>query len=666
MRVRAHGLRKHGACAVHSTMHALFFPSLCPAASHSSALQQAVANVWMEFRLTGCNNAIGSTNGTCRDRDETHSKNETHKRKDPMHKLKLIASIVTLLLTTLAPAHAAHVWIESEAPAEMPELASLGNWGKPEFVSDQLLMLMFVNKDADKMPEEGITIRYSFEAPEAETYELWNRVVFSGIRAPFRWRINGGDWTANSQGEQPIRNIRELGRWNPLGWTPMGKAELKEGPNSLEIFIERGFMGQKEIRYVSDAMLATTEPFQPNFKYKPGDTTWRDEKAERAAANVFALPVDEAGQARTEITLSGLWQYAPYDEGKVTEVDRKKPVEAYPPVERLNWYGIDIPNNRNSQYWDHRYCHRYVLRTFVDVPEDYDDDSAYLLFEAVSLINTLFVNGEKVDDFSIHYGQWQADISGHLKAGQKNEILVVVKDGFYALRESAQKGTVSDFYYAPWSDWGRSQGFTMRLDFPIKGNDRTGLFDEVKLATMDGPVYIADVYVNPFPITQKDVEFEVVLHNPTGSRQDVTIKGDVDRLGNEGAEDIVSLGATAAQVPANGQTTVTIRIPSEKLDLWWPTRPTLHDVDLTVSTGNKVVDACSERFGNREWEIRGNQFYINGMRKHLRTNAMHGGTRAGSSAEAALADWREAGINMFRRRFQWSWHHLKSPRELLG
>ena len=45
MRVRSHGLRKHGACAVHRRMHALFFPSPCPPASHSSALHVGMQGV---------------------------------------------------------------------------------------------------------------------------------------------------------------------------------------------------------------------------------------------------------------------------------------------------------------------------------------------------------------------------------------------------------------------------------------------------------------------------------------------------------------------------------------------------------------------------------------------------------------------------------------------
>jgi len=577
---------------------------------------------------------------------------------------KLTSLTLPVLAIMCSIGNAADVWIEAEDPVAMPKQASLADWGKPELVSGKLLMLVFAKNDLENVPEEGITVTYQFEAPERGQYELWNRVVFSGIRAPFRWRVNGGPWTANSQAEQPIRNIQELGYWNPIGWTPMGRTELNAGTNTLEIFLEKGFLEAKELRYISDVIFATTKPFRPNFKYAPDDLSWQDEKSRKAAATIHALPADQARRARVQLPLNGLWQYAPYDEGAVTEQQRLRPVEDYPPVDQLNWYGIQIPNDRNEEYPDHRFCHRYALRTFLNVPMDYDGDSAYLLFEAVSLINSLFINGQKVDDFSVHYGQWQADISHYLKAGERNEILLVVKDAFYAIAEKNGK-TVSDSYYVPWDSFTRSQGVTMRFDFPVKGSNKTGIFDDVKLVMADGPAYISDVYVNPFPITKKEVEFEVVLHNPSDAASDVTISGNVDRLGENGIEQIENLAETTARVPAGGETNVKIRVPARNLELWWPDRPTLHEVELALSVGGKLADQWSERFGNRQWEIRGNQFYLNGMRKHLRANLMHNGTQRNVTAQQALAEWRRAGINMFRRRFQWSWYDQESPREML-
>ena len=582
-----------------------------------------------------------------------------------MNKLSLVLVTLILLAITSCVGRADHVWIEAENPLQMPSQASLADWGKPELVSGQLLMISFARNQLSAVPDAGITVSYRFQAPKSGQYELWNRVVFSGIRAPFRWRVNGGPWIANSQQGQPIRNIQELGYWNPIGWTPMGSADLKAGQNTLDIFLEKGFLDAKDLRYISDVILASTEPFRPNFKYAPDDSSWCDEKAREAAGKHYTLPKDRTGKPRRQINLNGLWQYAPYDEGAITEEQRVQPVQDYPPVDRLHWYGIELPNDRNDEYPSHRFCHRYVLRTFVDVPEDYRGDSAYLLFEAVSLINSLFVNGKKVDDFSIHYGQWRADLSGHIKAGERNEILVVVKDAFYAIAERDGK-TVSETYYFPWDNFTRSQGVTLRFDFPVKGSNKTGIFDEVKLVAVDGPVYIADLYVDPFPVSRGEIEFEVVLRNPTGSAEDVILRGDIDRVGQNGAEDLEALPATRARVGARGETTVAIRVPSKKLELWWPDRPTLHEVDLQLSMHGRIVDTWSERFGNRQWEIRGNQFYLNGMRKHLRANLMHNGTKHNTTAEQALADWRRAGINMFRRRFQWSWYDKQSPRELLA
>ena len=68
-----------------------------------------------------------------------------------MHKLNLWQALL-IFVATMAAARAEHVWIEAERPVDMPKLASRSTWGEPDLVSDQMLVLQLIKKDADGAP----------------------------------------------------------------------------------------------------------------------------------------------------------------------------------------------------------------------------------------------------------------------------------------------------------------------------------------------------------------------------------------------------------------------------------------------------------------------------------------------------------------------------------
>lgn len=172
--------------------------------------------------------------------------------------------------------------------------------------------------------------------------------------------------------------------------------ELNRGRNTLEIRLRESHQDDKSnIRFYADAFVFQKGGFRPNFQYAPDDGGWRDSKAKVAAQQTFTLPADRAREPRVEIVLDGAWQYAPYDERIALEENRTDFADEYPDATGASRYGYQVPNNRNQQHPDHKFAHRYLLRTQVDVPAAYDSSSYFLRFEALSLINTLFVNGER-------------------------------------------------------------------------------------------------------------------------------------------------------------------------------------------------------------------------------------------------------------------------------
>lgn len=586
---------------------------------------------------------------------------------------RLLPSLLALICAGLAqaqtqdsqPAPASpFVWIEAEKPDSVPDQLTAGGWAKPELLSGEVLQAQFDNKNIDSMPET-IAISYTFQAPEAGAYDFWGRFVFT-IRSDFQWRVNGGEWQTNSEDKQPLTNTQELNFWNPIGWSPMSESvQLKAGENKLEIQLRKEDRDDKDnFRFIADAFAFQKGGFQPNFKYAPGDTSWRDESASAAAGQVFVLPAEQAEEPRVEMALDGAWQYAPFDERIAYEATRTEGEKEYPDLTNLNWYGYNAPGNRNDQHPPHQYSHRYILRTQLEVPETYNGSSFVLRFEALSLINTLFINKQRVDSFDIHYGQWQVDVSDHLKPGQTNEILLVVKDPWYALgyHSNEEPGELAQISYVPWSLWNQNQGVTGKLDWPIKGSDQTGIIDSVFLVATGGPVYVDDVFVKPFPITEQSIEVDVTLANRSDQPREVSAR--IALVPAEGGDPVVDPAEVKGKVEANETTTLTVRFPSEGIGLWWPEDPTLHHAVTTVSEGGQVIDRQETRFGNRQWEVREDQFFLNGVRQHLRANLTNYGSQAKGDLNKVLEEWRAMGQNMFRRRFQFPWNGL-SPREML-
>jgi len=579
--------------------------------------------------------------------------------------LTAVSLIISTPFGLLAAQNA--VWIEAESIESPPAPAETGAWGNTDYISGELLSLQIPGKEQGAIPEEGLLLTYPFEIREAGNYELWNRVGFENIRTPFSWRINDGDWQENSQAEQPITNVQELGFWNPIGWTRMGRVDLKPGSQTLQIRVERqlsvdqsGEQKPGDIRYLSDAIAIVPPGWQPNFRHEP---TWEPDTKidQQAAAHLFEWEAD--GKPRQTLDLDGLWQYAPWDEiGPITEATRTSGVKRLPDLTGLTWYGIEVPSDRNEVRPEFLFNHRGIYRTRVAVPKALDGHAFHLNFEAVNLIASLFVNGQKVDDFGVVYGQWQPDVSHYIKAGETNDIAVVVKDQFYALTEGDDGVSMRHSQYVPMSLFHRNQGVTMRFDYPVKGAVRTGLVDSVSLIAT-GPAYVEDVFIKPFPITRQELEIDTTVVNRSETTSTVTLRSRIDPW-NDQTSGSLTLREQQVEVQAGGAKSVTSTASTEALELWWLYEPKLYQLISEVVADGQIIDRKVTRFGVREWEQRGNQFYLNGVRQHLRADLTHYGAGE-EDLDEVVADWQQNGANVFRLRFQWPWAGM-SPSETLG
>ncbi|TVR46619.1 MAG: hypothetical protein EA425_16960 [Puniceicoccaceae bacterium] len=589
----------------------------------------------------------------------------------PFAKFRRLLPLSLMLPVLDFTAQAEPIWIEAEAAEERPAAASIGAWNEADLLSAGRALMVFLEpaQAERQIPETGLILRYTFEAAQSGPHELWNRVGLENVRSPFEWRVNGGSWTANNPEDHPSIDVVETAFWNPIGWTRMGEAELTAGSNTLEIRLtrrtgsnDRGEVRTLPVRYVSDALVVSPEPFVPNHHHRPDSTAWRTDREDRAAAQVFSLPTAAPGE-RASVDLDGLWQFAAWDEqGPIDEASRPRGVATLPELDRLHWYALEVPGDRNRGLPQFAFNHRYLLRTRVDVPADLAGRSFQLDLREFNLVATLFINGRRVGEEAIVYGFWTPDVTGFIRPGETNEIVLVMKDAFYALQPDNEGRSLRHHNYIPMSLFQQNQGTTMRLDFPVKGADETGILDGATL-TASGPAYVGPTVVTT-SVRDNRLVAEATLSYPGSRPLTVEVHGRVESWPDGGSALLTFPTRTVTLEPEGSET---IRLEAnrpESLDLWWPDRPRLHSLVIELHAGDRRLDTATTRFGFREWEVRGNQFYLNGLRWNFRADLTHYGAPATADLDAIRDRWAEHGQNMFRHRFQWDWAGMRNREAL--
>ncbi len=427
---------------------------------------------------------------------------------------------MVLVLRTAAPA-GDFVWLEGEKPSSSNyRNIDVTSWAGHAYLSDgKWLRIQIAAGDVEKtVPKEGIVLGYDFVAPSAGKYEVWNRIGYEFVRSPFSWRVDNGPWQEVKPTDLTI-DLMLLTDWNELAWCKCGLADLAQGKHRLEIRLQRWFKTannqreEQQIFYCSDALCISKDPFRPNGKFKPG-TPYQDKQDTAAGKHVFKMAAGGKAGERVETPLTGLWQIARWDELTVKEGERARPIESMPGAEQLHWYGIDVPGDRNEKRPDFSYCHRYLYRTRVEAPADLQGRAFFLHFGSTSLIASVIVNGQFCGANAAPFTIWDCDVTKAIQAGKTNEILVAVKDAYYAAT------TPRDIFNMPMGFF-QFQGASNRFDFPVWSHMQNGIIEPVSLVAV-GNVYVSDVFAIP-SLKKRQLGLEITLHNASSAPVSVVI-----------------------------------------------------------------------------------------------------------------------------------------------
>ena len=368
---------------------------------------------------------------------------------------------------------------------------------------------------------------------------------------------------------------------------------------------------------------------------------------------------------RQELCLNGAWRFQPvpvpdghvWDQGVLPELPppadekwERVPIKIPSPWNANHWgngpktgAGTAKPYAPDSVYypsypepWIH-YHMAWMERAFR-VPESWPEGRRLVLhFESVAGECQVWVNGRKVGEHFDKYLPFDVDVTDAVARDAGNTLRVGVRS--YRLFDKRD------------SKYGK-----MTAPYPNGSNsDRlSGIWQDVSLVCLPA-VRVADAFVKPW-LDLDTLEAEVTVRNDSDRAFAAEVSADVFAWVNEAGnspldapvpkwrlgDKALSLSVAAVRVLARGTAVCTLTVKAGgRLKTWSPDAPNLQVMLIHVKAGETLLDTRCQRFGWRQFTIKGRELLLNGTKIQLFGDFIH-----------------PFGAYVFSRRFAWGWYRM--------
>lgn len=369
----------------------------------------------------------------------------------------------------------------------------------------------------------------------------------------------------------------------------------------------------------------------PNDVYEVKISDQQKEQSRKQQRTAYQeLKVNAIGKTRTEISLDGNWLFLPdYESEKIHGED--------PRVADNQWHTMSVPNFWNPiRIWLHgetmgkfpkgvsdtyyqketARCESYTFdykktkaawyRQWIDLPSHVKGKNMELVFDAVSKMADVYVNGTLVTSNVGMFGEIRTNVSTLLKPG-KNLIAVYVTRDYIKNIEDADK-IVDVAVTVPVTN-----KMLKDIAHGFYGDDPAGIWQPVSLIISD-PVRIEDVFIKP---ALDGASFEVTLKNYSDKKTRFDLATDIvdcttkDMFYSEQSLDKIELKPGEEKV-------VTYSVANLKPRHWTPHTPNLYNFIFKLQANGQPIDDMTVCSGFRTFESKNGLLYLNGQPYWLR------------------------------------------------
>jgi len=372
-----------------------------------------------------------------------------------------------------------------------------------------------------------------------------------------------------------------------------------------------------------------------------GDMVWKvpetDKSQLRAHQRNAYLPAElpSLDQPRVTCSLDGSWLFLP---------DQELAPSAAPQSEVFDdhqWHVLDVPNfwtptlswlhaetgfpklkgissskgicdkfyeaemNRLDGYtFDWRTTKGGWYRHHLNLPASVSHWRFELCFDAIAKIADVWLNGIQVGSHVGMFGEVRCDISGAVKPG-KNLLAVHVVghiDGRSTKNEVLGVAVTVEV----------TSEMLSSLPHGMYPNDASGIWQPVTLLVTN-ELCVQEVYTKP---RLNGLDFDVTVLNATTEKKDFNVSYTITSAA-DGAE-LYSAKQAASQTAGSAAEILHLTTPDLSPKLWSPHEPHLYVLEVTLTSGNIVLDKHRTTFGFRTFTTDKGRLMLNGRPFWLR------------------------------------------------
>ncbi|MGB9595920.1 MAG: glycosyl hydrolase 2 galactose-binding domain-containing protein [Candidatus Poribacteria bacterium] len=554
--------------------------------------------------------------------------------------LVFIFSFLALFLICPTFAEITYIWKEAENPDHTNFSINIASGPKGEVLSNGKWLMQTFTTDEVKTGklENDLELAYNFDIAKEGLYRFWIRIGYEFARSPISWKIDDSNWNEISPFDLS-QNLIGLSAWCEVGWLNPAEIPLSSGKHTLYLKADKPSNDGRFLLAI-DVFAFVQGDWKPEDKLKPGEEP-NSELDIQAKNNIFYLKPEKDAIKRTELSLDGVWQICRSDDLNMDQ-SPYEPVTDIPDNPR--WRGIKVPSNMRS-IPELDLAHRVWYCCRVDIPKDFQGQSFFLNLSGTNWIASVVVNGKMVGSHKSTRIPWKLDITNAIKTGQVNEIMIGIKDVWYAIDHKFHKKELKTMRNIP-ADAFQWTRFVAPVYPSTKGDadgTQCGITDPITLV-VTGPVYVDDVFIQT-KVAEKKIIADYTLKNTSSNDVKVGLKADALFEGNNKIEK--AFQSKNVLVPANSSIKIKLEESWANPKLWFPgdDPANMYLLISKVTIAGKVRDQFGQRFGFREVTIDGKYIRINGLRRNF-WNLLD--CLKGTTPEERLAHFRK-GNNRFER-----------------